>query len=104
ERGGEPPPARLVYVRGMDGEELRLEVLWDPDVGLAFAQLPGAEGTRGVPLDPWLAESLDAFIARHDVEVSGEAVPGLDRLLDEHRRSAATVWRSRATEAPPIAA
>ena len=36
ERGGEPPPARLVYVRGMDGEELRLEVLWDPDIGLAL--------------------------------------------------------------------
>ncbi|HEY2440835.1 MAG TPA: DEAD/DEAH box helicase [Solirubrobacteraceae bacterium] len=104
ERGGEPPPARLVYVRGMDGEELRLEVLWDPDVGLAFTQLPGAEGTRAVPLDPWLAESLDAFIARHDVAVGGEAAAILDRLLDEHRRAAATVWRSRATEAPPIAA
>ena len=58
-----PPPARLVWFRGVDGEQLRLEVVWDPDVGAAFTQLPGAEGTRAVPLDPWLAEELDAFIA-----------------------------------------
>ena len=104
ERGGDPPPARLVHVRGVDGEELRLEVLWDPDIGLAFTQLPGAEGTRAVPLDPWLAESLDAFVARHGVLVTGEAVPVLERLLGEHRAAAATVRRSRATEAEPIAA
>jgi SWI/SNF-related matrix-associated actin-dependent regulator 1 of chromatin subfamily A len=104
ERGEDPPPARLVWVRGMDGEELRLEVIWDPDVGLAFTQLPGAEGTRAVPLDPWLAESLDAFIARHDVRVTGEAVAVVERLLDEHRRAAATVRSSRATEAEPIEA
>jgi len=102
ERGGDPPPARLVWVRGMDGEELRLEVIWDPDIGLAFMQLPGAEGTRAVPLDPWLAESLDAFIARHDVAVTGEAVAVLARLLAEHRSAAETVRRSRATAAEPI--
>ncbi len=102
ERGGDPPPARLVYVRGMDGEELRLEVLWDPDVGLAFAELPGANGTRSVPLDPWLAEALDAFIARHEVAVTGEAVDVLERLLAEHRSAADAVRRSRATEAEPI--
>ena len=102
ERGGDPPPARLVYVRGMDGEELRLEVLWDPDIGLGFAELPGANGTRSVPLDPWLAEALDAFIARHDVTVTGEAVDVLERLLAEHRAAAHAVRRSRATEAEPI--
>ena len=101
ERGGDPPPARLVYVRGMDGEELRLEVLWDPDVGLGFAELPGANGTRSVPLDPWLAEALDAFIALHDVSVTGEAVGVLERLLAEHRSAADAVRRSRATEAEP---
>jgi SWI/SNF-related matrix-associated actin-dependent regulator 1 of chromatin subfamily A len=104
ERGEDPPPARLVWVRGMDGEELRLEVIWDPDVGLAFTQLPGAEGTRAVPLDPWLAEALDAFIARHDVQVTGEAVAIVEGLLEEHRRAAATVRSSRATEADPIEA
>ncbi|MFL5859177.1 MAG: SNF2-related protein, partial [Solirubrobacteraceae bacterium] len=103
ERGGDPPPARLVYVRGMDGEELRLEVLWDPDIGLAFAQLPGAHGTRSVPLDPWLAEALDAFIARHEVAVTGEAVEVLERLLAAHRDAADAVRRSRATEADAIA-
>jgi superfamily II DNA or RNA helicase len=103
ERGGDPPPARLVYVRGMDGEELRLEVLWDPDIGLAFTDLPGANGTRVVPLDPWLAEALDAFIARHEVEVAGEAVEVLERLLAAHRSAADAVRRSRATEGEPIA-
>ena len=103
ERGGDPPPARLVYVRGMDGEELRLEVLWDPDIGLGFAELPGANGTRSVPLDPWLAEALDAFIALHEVAVTGEAVDVLERLLAEHRSAADAVRRSRATEAEPIA-
>jgi SWI/SNF-related matrix-associated actin-dependent regulator 1 of chromatin subfamily A len=102
EHGEEAPPARLVYVRGVDGEELRLEVLWDPDVGLGFAELPGANGTRSVPLDPWLAEPLDAFIARHDVAVTGEAVQVLERLLAEHRDAADAVRRSRATEAEPI--
>ena len=86
----------------MDGEELRLEVLWDPDIGLAFTELPGADGTRSVPLDPWLAEALDAFLARHEVEVTGEAVDVLERLLAEHRSAADAVRRSRATEAEPI--
>ncbi|HET8978339.1 MAG TPA: DEAD/DEAH box helicase [Solirubrobacteraceae bacterium] len=104
EHGGDPPPARLAYVRGMDGEELRLEVLWDPDVGLAFTQLPGAEGTRSVPLDPWLAEALDAFIARHQVQVTTEAAPVLAGLLAEHRAAADAVRRSRATAAEPISA
>jgi hypothetical protein len=103
ERGGEPPPARLVYVRGVDGEELRLEVLWDPDIGLAFTELPGANGTRSVPLDPWLAEALDAFLARHEVEVAGEAVDVLERLLAAHRSAADAVRRSRATEGEPLA-
>jgi SNF2 family DNA or RNA helicase len=86
----------------MEGEELRLEVLWDPDVGLAFAELPGANGTRAVPLDPWLAEALDGFIARYEVTVTGEAVGVLERLLVEHRAAADSVRRSRATEAEPI--
>jgi SWI/SNF-related matrix-associated actin-dependent regulator 1 of chromatin subfamily A len=102
ERGGDPPPARLAWVRGMDGEELRLEVLWDPEIGVAFGDLPGAQGTRAVPLDPWLAEALDAFLARHGVAVNGDALPVLERLLDEHRRAADAVRRSRATEADPL--
>jgi len=52
EIGDDPPPARLVATHGVDGARLRLEVLWDPDVGAAFADLPGAEGERVVPVDP----------------------------------------------------
>ena len=104
ELGWVPPPARLVFFRGVDGEQLRLEVIWDPDVGAAFERLPGAEGTRAVPLDPWLAEELDAFVARHDVHVDGPAGEILGRLLAERREAAAAVRSSRADHADPIAA
>ncbi|HEY2259842.1 MAG TPA: DEAD/DEAH box helicase [Solirubrobacteraceae bacterium] len=102
EHGGDPPPARLVWARGVEGEQLRLEVLWDPDVGLAFTGLPGAEGTRAVPLDPWLAEPLDAFVARHQVEVDGKALEVLTALLAEHRQAADAVRHSRSTHAEAI--
>jgi superfamily II DNA or RNA helicase len=102
ERDGSPPPARLVWARNVEGEHLRLEVLWDHDTGAAFESLPGAEGKRQVPLDPWLAVELDAFLARHGVEVTELAQAALHRLLDEHRRAADAVRRSRATEAEPI--
>jgi SWI/SNF-related matrix-associated actin-dependent regulator 1 of chromatin subfamily A len=98
-----PPPARLVFFRGVDGEQLRLEVIWDPDVGAAFERLPGAEGTRAVPLDPWVAEELDAFVARHDVQVAGPAAEVLERLLDERRQAAAAVRRSKSDHGDPIA-
>jgi hypothetical protein len=104
ELGETPPPARLVFARGVDGEQLRLEVLWDPEIATAFSAMPGANGTLAVPLDPWLAESLSAFVDRHQVAVEGEAVPELARLLAEHRLAADAVRRSRATEAAPIAA
>src|SRR6185369_6123023 len=52
ELGDEPPPARLVATHGVDGARLRLEVMWDPDTGAAFAELPGTEGERAVPVDP----------------------------------------------------
>jgi SWI/SNF-related matrix-associated actin-dependent regulator of chromatin subfamily A-like protein 1 len=103
EAGDDPPPARLVFFRGVDGERLQLEVVWDPDTGTAFEQLPGAEGTRGVPLDPWLAEELDAFIARHDVQLDPVAGAVLERLLEERRQAAEAIRRSRADHAEPIA-
>jgi SWI/SNF-related matrix-associated actin-dependent regulator 1 of chromatin subfamily A len=104
ELGGVPPPARLVFVRTVDGEQLRLEVLWDPDIGGAFERLPGAEGSRSVPLDPWLAEGLDEFVARHEVEVDGPAIPVLDALLAERAQAADAVRASRAEHGDPIAA
>jgi SWI/SNF-related matrix-associated actin-dependent regulator of chromatin subfamily A-like protein 1 len=102
EAGQTPPPARLVWFRGVGGEQLRLEVLWDPDVGEAFTQLPGAEGTRAVPLDPWLADELDAFIARHDVQLTQPAGDVLERLLAQRRAASEAVRRSRADRGEPI--
>jgi SWI/SNF-related matrix-associated actin-dependent regulator 1 of chromatin subfamily A len=102
EHGGTPAPARLAWFRGVEGEQLRLEVLWDPEVGLAFERLTASEGTRAVPLDPWAAEELDAFIARHDVEVTGRALEVLEQLRAEHRQAAGAVRRSRATASEPI--
>jgi len=103
ERGESPPPARLVLAHGVDGARLRLEVVWDPDVGAAFERLPGAAGSRSVPLDPWVAEQLDAFLARHEVQVSGPAVELLDGLLAEQREAAAAIRASRSDGAEPIA-
>ncbi|HET9104700.1 MAG TPA: DEAD/DEAH box helicase [Solirubrobacteraceae bacterium] len=102
ESGGTLPPARLAWARGMDGEELRLEVLWDPEIGAAFGDLPGAEGTRSVPLDPWLVVELDGFLARHEVEITPMAGDVLARLMAEHTTAAGAVRDSRATEAEPL--
>ncbi len=102
ESGQAPPPARLVWFRGVDGEQLRLEVVWDPDVGTAFEQLPGTQGTRAVPLDPWLADELDGFIARFDVQVTKPADEVFARLLAERDAAADAIRRSRAREADPI--
>jgi hypothetical protein len=101
ELGHAPPPARLVLGRGVDGERLVLEVLWDASIGAAFERLPGAT-RNGLALDPWLAGQLDGFIARHRVEVAALAGRVLDELLAEYRRAAGIVRRSRADSAPPI--
>jgi len=101
ELGREPAPARLDYFSGVDGEALRLEVLWDPDIGAAFDRVKGATGRR-VPLDPWVSESLDAFLSLHEVEVTALAQPVLERLRAEHDAAMEAVRRSRATEAEPL--
>ena len=98
----EPPPARLVFVDGVEGERLRLEVLWDPDVGAAFERLPGAAGSRGVPIDPWVIEFLDAFVARHGVQVRPRAAEVLERLRAEHAEASAAVRSSRALAGDPL--
>lgn len=101
ELGREPAPARLDYFSGVDGEALRLEVLWDPDIGVAFDAVKGAEGRR-VALDPWLAEDLDAFLGLHDVEVTPMAKPVLAALRAEHDSAMEAVRSSRATEGEPL--
>jgi len=102
ELGDAPPPARLVATHGVDGARLRLEVLWDPDAGRAFGALPGAEGGRAVPVDPWLCEPLDAFLALHGVAVAPAAAPVLERLRAEAAEAAAAIRASRATEGEPL--
>ena len=103
ELGDAPPPARLIATHGVEGARLRLEVLWDPAAGAAFDALPGCEGERTVPVDPWLLEPLDAFVALHQVEVSYSANAVLARLREEAAEAAAAIRASRATEAEPIA-
>ena len=102
ELGDAPPPARLAATHGVDGPRLRLEVMWDADTGAAFEQLPGADG-RAVPVDPWLCEPLDAFLALHGVQVTAMAASVLARLRAEAADAAAAIRASRATEAEPIA-
>ncbi|MDW5594939.1 DEAD/DEAH box helicase [Conexibacter stalactiti] len=102
ELGDVPPPARLVGTHGVEGARLRLEVLWDPTAGHAFDALPGNEGERTIPVDPWLLEPLDAFIALHDVEVSFSASATLRKLREEAALAAAAIRASRATEGEPL--
>jgi superfamily II DNA or RNA helicase len=100
--GEQPPPARLVFADGVEGERLRLEVLWDPGLGAAFERLPGAAGSRAVPIDPWVVEFLDSFIERHDVQVRPRAGAVLERLRAEHAEASAAVAGSRALAADPM--
>ena len=52
-----------------------------------------------MPLDPWIVEQLDAFIALHDVEVARRgAARARRRCASEHEEAAAAIRRSRATE------
>jgi len=102
EAGQQPPRARLVASDGVEGTCLRLEVLWDEDAGLAFSRLPGAAGARAVPPDPWVVPTLDAFLARHSIEVRPRALTILEDLRREHAQAAAAVRASRATEGEAI--
>jgi SWI/SNF-related matrix-associated actin-dependent regulator of chromatin subfamily A-like protein 1 len=99
--GEEPPPARLVYVEGVEGPRLVLEVLWDADIGAAFARLEGVTA-QGLMLDPWPAEALDAFLAQHGVEVTPLAAEALTALLSERREALRAIRRSQAVAGEPI--
>ncbi|MEA2318960.1 MAG: SWI/SNF-related matrix-associated actin-dependent regulator of chromatin subfamily A-like protein 1 [Solirubrobacteraceae bacterium] len=104
QRGEDPvPPARLVLHHGVDGERLKLDVLWDPDTGAAFDKLPGAEQAGHVmPLDPWVVEPLDEFLALHAVAVAGSARTALRELREEHAAAAEAIRRSRETTGEPM--
>ena len=100
----EPPPARLTAARTFDGERLRLDVLWDGDAGAAFGKLPGADArSRTLPIDPWIVEPLDAFLATFGVVVDGAGELALGALREEHAAAIATIRRSRAVSGEPLA-
>jgi superfamily II DNA or RNA helicase len=104
ERGEDPPPARLAVSETVDGTFLRLDVLWDPDVGVAFDALPGAGDVgRTLPIDPWIVEPLDAFLSLHGVAVGGSAAETLAELRAEHDEALEAIRASRATSGEPIA-
>ena len=67
--------------------------------------LPGRERQRrALPLDPWIVEQLDAFIALHDVEVDGRRGAVLARAARRARRGGRARSAARApTDAEPIA-
>ncbi|MEA2194481.1 MAG: SWI/SNF-related matrix-associated actin-dependent regulator of chromatin subfamily A-like protein 1 [Solirubrobacteraceae bacterium] len=101
--GVDPPPARLTAARTFDGERLRLDVLWDSDAGAAFCKLPGADArSRTLPIDPWIVEPLDEFVATFAVEVDGAGALVLDALREEHAAALAQIRSSRAISAEPI--
>jgi SWI/SNF-related matrix-associated actin-dependent regulator of chromatin subfamily A-like protein 1 len=55
-----------------------------------------------MPLDPWVVDTLDGFLARHDFAVRGSAAEALDDLRDEAAAAAEAIRRSRATTGEPI--
>ncbi len=100
--GLEPPPAILSFVEGVAGTHFKLDVLWDADAAKAFDALPGAgDRSRSIPVDPYLVEPLDAFLALHRVEVSGAAAPRLAAMHAEHEAAQRDIAASRAQEAAP---
>ncbi|MFN8130127.1 MAG: DEAD/DEAH box helicase [Solirubrobacteraceae bacterium] len=102
EHGDDPPPARLALVERLTGDFFELDVLWDRDAAAAFRALPASGGERSLPLDPWLVDQLDGFLAAHGVVPTAAAAGALDALRAEAAQAAAAVRRSRATAADPI--
>ncbi len=103
ERGETPPGARLTLGRGVAGERFALETLWDHDAHDAFVRLPGSRGGELRP-DPWIADELDAFVARHGVAVAQAAAEALAALVAEHRAARRAIAASRRTAADPLPA
>jgi len=98
-----PPPAVLTYVEGVAGPRLRLDVLWDDDADLAFAELgPVQRATRTMPVDPSVVPVVDRYLRDHGVEVGARAVPVLEALRAEHDAALDAVAASQATHAPPL--
>ncbi|MEA2177573.1 MAG: SWI/SNF-related matrix-associated actin-dependent regulator of chromatin subfamily A-like protein 1 [Solirubrobacteraceae bacterium] len=98
-----PPAAELIVEHTVEEARLSLEVLWDPDVGEAFKQLPGVERrSRTLPIDPWALESLEAFLRLHEVAVAATAIPVLADMRRDHDEAIEAVRRSRARTGEPL--
>ncbi len=101
--GRDPARATIAVEQSVTGDRLRLDVNWDPEVLPAFLALPEADSrTRSLPIDPWHAEHLDEFCARHGVEVSLGARRYVEQMREDAEAARAAVRRSKATSAPPI--
>ena len=95
-RAPRPPPrrrGRAAQARGAVGPRDRRRV----------RAAPGRRARRApLPLDPWVVEPLDGFLARHGVAVAGSAADALDDLRVEAAEAAEAIRRSRATTGEPI--
>ena len=95
--GLDPPPAHLTLVSGVAEPRFGLDVNWDPGTLAAFRLLPGAEGHGPtLPVDAFLVEQLERFLADHHVEVSANALPALEVIREEHDEAVEAIRRSRA--------
>ena len=95
------PPRAWPSARPSTGPSCASTSLWDPDVAAAFDALPGA-GHPGhtLPIDPWVVEALDAFLALHDVTVDGAGQGDARRAARRVRRGAEPRSAPRARRAP----
>ncbi len=101
--GLDVPAGALKMSGGVDGPAFKLDVLWDTDAGDAFERLPGVgDNSRTLPLDPWVLEGLEPFLALHRIEVDGMASDALRRLRTERDEAQEAIRRSRAREATPL--
>ena len=89
-------PARAVAELAPDAD--------NPFEAKPLAQSPGAGDVgRTLPVDPWIVEQLDAFMAAHGVAVDGAATSVLKELRDEYDEALAEIRASRTTTGEPIA-
>ena len=103
--GQEPAGATLSLVDSVGEPRFTLDVNWDPDTIPAFLTLPACEAHgRSLPLDPYLIEPLEHYLRTYGVEVGGAPQERLDTLRAEHDAAIGDVRRSRAHDAPPVAA
>jgi hypothetical protein len=102
--GLDPPPATLTLVSGVAEPRLGLDVNWDPEAQAAFRLLPGAEGHGPtLPVDAFLVEPLERFLAEHHVAVAPTARAAFDGIREEHDEAVEAIRRSRARGGEPLA-